>query len=48
MRHLLLFLMILFIGQYSAAAEIAGYVALTTDYVKRGVSQSDVDPALNN
>ena len=46
MRHPLLFLMVLFIGQNSAAAEFAGYVALMTDYVKRGVSQSDSDPAL--
>jgi len=42
----LLFLMLLLIGRFSAAAEFAGYIALTTDYVKRGVSQSDSDPAL--
>ena len=46
MRRPILFLIILFIGNYSAAAEFSGYVALTTDYVKRGVSQSDGDPAL--
>jgi len=46
MRRPLLFLIVLIIGKYSAAAEFAGYVALTTDYVKRGVSQSDSDPAL--
>ena len=46
MRRPLLLLMTLIIGQHSAAAEFAGYVALTTDYVKRGVSQSDSDPAL--
>jgi len=28
------------------AAEFSGYVTATTDYVKRGVSQSDSDPAL--
>jgi len=46
MRRRLLFLIVLIFGKYSAAAEFAGYVALTTDYVKRGVSQSDSDPAL--
>ena len=46
MRRLLLVLITLFIGKYSAAAEFTGYVAWTTDYVKRGVSQSDSDPAL--
>ena len=33
-------------GQYSSAAEFAGYLALTTDYVKRGVTQSDSHSAL--
>ncbi len=46
MRRPLLFLIVLIIGQHSAAAEFSGYVALATDYVKRGVSQSDSDPAL--
>lgn len=46
MRRPFLFLIILLIGQYSAAAEFTGYVAVMTDYVKRGVSQSDSDPAL--
>jgi len=32
--------------QYSPAAELAGYLTLTTDYVKRGVTQSDGDAAL--
>ena len=34
-------------GQYSAAAEFAGYLTLTTDYVKRGVTQSDGNPAFH-
>ncbi len=36
----------LFCGQFVFAADFGGYVALTTDYVKRGVTQSDGDPAL--
>jgi uncharacterized protein (TIGR02001 family) len=39
-------LLLLICGQHGLAAEIGGYVALTTDYVKRGVTQSDGDPAL--
>lgn len=31
---------------YSSAADVAGYLALTTDYVKRGVTQSDGHSAL--
>jgi len=46
MRRLLLFLMVLIISRFSAAAEFSGYVAVMTDYVKRGVSQSESDPAL--
>ena len=30
----------------SPAAEVSGYVTLTTDYVRRGVTQSDSDPAV--
>lgn len=41
-----LFIALLFISANSSAAEFSGYVALTTDYVKRGVTQSDSDPAL--
>ena len=39
-------LLLLICGQHSLAADFGGYVALTTDYVKRGVTQSDGDPAL--
>lgn len=46
MRRLLLLLTGLCISQAALGAEFAGYVALTTDYVKRGVSQSDSAPAL--
>lgn len=37
---------LLVMGGQAAAAEIAGYLTLATDYVKAGVSQSDSDPAL--
>jgi uncharacterized protein (TIGR02001 family) len=41
------FLLLLFVfGETCVAAEFGGYLALTTDYVKRGVTQSDGDPAL--
>jgi len=33
-------------GFSAHAAELSGYVTVTSDYVKRGVSQSDEDPAL--
>lgn len=40
-------LAILVVASASAAAnELTGYVAVTSDYVKRGVTQSDSDPAL--
>ena len=39
-RHLVFFTPLIFC-QDLLAAEFGGYVALTTDYVKRGVSQSD-------
>lgn len=42
----ILFLLFLICSQSISAAEIGGYVTLTTDYVKRGVTQSDSDPAL--
>ena len=32
--------------QFAPAAEFGGYLALTTDYVRRGVSQSDSGPAI--
>lgn len=32
--------------QSAPAAELGGYIALTSDYVKRGVTQSDSDPAI--
>ena len=41
-----LILLILLIGSHADAAEFSGYVAVMTDYVKRGVSQSEGDPAL--
>lgn len=36
----------LIFGEELSAAEFGGYVAITTDYVKRGVTQSDGNPAL--
>jgi uncharacterized protein (TIGR02001 family) len=39
-------LLLLICSQSTLAADFGGYVALTTDYVKRGVTQSDGDPAL--
>lgn len=45
MQRVLVFVL-LFGCQYSLAADFGGYVTLTTDYVKRGVTQSDNDPAL--
>ncbi len=36
---------LLLASQSAIAAEFSGYVTLTSDYVKRGVSQSDSDPA---
>jgi len=44
-RHHLLLTTLIF-AQGASAAEFGGYVALTTDYVKRGVTQSDGNPAL--
>ncbi|HNP36051.1 MAG TPA: TorF family putative porin [Woeseiaceae bacterium] len=41
-----LFVTLVFTSPGSTAAEFNGYGALTTDYVKRGVTQSDGDPAL--
>jgi len=46
MARPILILLILLIGKHAGAAEFSGYVALMTDYVKRGVTQSDGDPAL--
>lgn len=41
------FVLLLLLGsQHSQAADFGGYVTLTTDYVKRGVTQSDSNPAL--
>ncbi len=45
MRRVFIFLLLLG-SQYSSAADFGGYVTLTTDYVKRGVTQSDGNPAL--
>lgn len=41
-----LLLTALIISQGASAAEFGGYVALATDYVRRGVTQSDSNPAL--
>lgn len=38
--------LVLLVSQHSPAADFGGYVTLTTDYVKRGVTQSDSNPAL--
>lgn len=46
MRRHCLILTALVLGQGVSAAEFGGYAALTTDYVKRGVTQSDGNPAL--
>lgn len=43
---LLLALLSLGCGPLASAADFSGYVALTTDYVKRGVTQSDGNPAV--
>lgn len=46
-RRFFLLLSILAVsGQNSLAADVGSYVALTSDYVKRGVTQSDGDPAI--
>jgi uncharacterized protein (TIGR02001 family) len=45
MRRACAFLLLVF-GQHGLAADLGGYVSLTSDYVKRGVTQSDGDPAL--
>lgn len=39
-------IVLMFLAQSVTAQEFGGYVTLTTDYVKRGVSQSDGDPAI--
>jgi uncharacterized protein (TIGR02001 family) len=46
MRYSCLLATALMLAQGVSAAEFGGYAAVTTDYVKRGVSQSDGDPAL--
>jgi len=38
--------LVLLVCQHSPAADFGGYVTLTTDYVKRGVTQSESNPAL--
>ncbi len=38
--------LVLLVSQHSLAADFGGYVTLTTDYVKRGVTQSESNPAL--
>lgn len=44
--HRILVTLLLLTGQQCLAAEFGGYLALATDYVKRGVSQTDGDGAL--
>lgn len=39
-------LLLLICGHYCLAADFGGYATLTSDYVKRGVTQSDGDPAV--
>jgi uncharacterized protein (TIGR02001 family) len=39
-------LVLLVLSQSAVAVDFGGYVGLTTDYVKRGVTQSDGQPAL--
>jgi len=43
---LILIFLLLVCSQPGSAADFSGYVALTSDYVKRGVTQSEGDPAL--
>ena len=45
MRRVIVILILLG-SQHSPAADFGGYLTLTTDYVKRGVTQSDSNPAL--
>lgn len=45
MQRVFVFLLLLG-SQYASAADFSGYVTLTTDYVKRGVTQSNGNPAL--
>jgi len=45
-RHFVAALVALFCWHSSSAAEPSGYVVLTTDYVFRGVTQSNGNPAL--
>ena len=45
MRRILVLFLLIF-GQHGLAADFGGYVVLTTDHVKRGVTQSEGDPAL--
>lgn len=46
MRRHLLFTIALIFAQSSSAADFGGYFALATDYVKRGVTQSNGNPAM--
>ena len=46
MQRVFVFLLLLG-SQYASAADFSGYVTLTTDYVKRGVTQSNGNPALH-
>ena len=45
MRRILVLFLLIF-GQHGLAADFGGYVVLTTDHVKRGVTQTEGDPAL--
>lgn len=44
--HRVFVFLVLLGSQHSPAADFGGYVTLTTDYVRRGVTQSEGDPAL--
>ena len=46
MQRLLVIAFVACLLTSDALADVSGYVTLTSDYVRRGVSQSDADPAL--
>lgn len=46
MQRLLVIALVASLPALSPAAELTGYATVTTDFVRRGVSQSDADPAV--
>ena len=46
MQRLFAIVLVACLGHVASAAELTGYVTLTSDFVRRGVSQSDANPAL--